>query len=73
MEKPFRPLVIVSVAGDSCVLSSALDPHIRDFPAWASTDAAALMTGNWNTRAMPFMAESIGCDTTPIDSLPDQI
>ncbi len=68
-----RRLAIVGVAGDSCVLSSALDAHIRNFPVWVPSDASASLTEDRNTRAMEFMDESLGCDTTPIGSIRDDI
>lgn len=64
-----KRLAIVGVAGDACVLSSALDAHIREFPVWVPSDASASLTDERNTRAMEFLAESLGCDTKPVGSL----
>lgn len=61
-----RRLVITGIAGDSCVLSSAMDAHIRDFDVWVPADASASLTAERNDRAMQFMAESLGCDITPL-------
>jgi len=61
-------LAIVGVAGDACVLSSALDAYIRKFPVWAPANATASLTGQRNARAMEFLAESLGCDIRPVDS-----
>jgi nicotinamidase-related amidase len=63
-----RRLAIVGVAGDACVLSSALDAYIRRFPVWVPANASASLTGQRNVRAMEFLAESLGCDTHPIGS-----
>lgn len=62
-----RRLAIAGVAGDACVLSSALDAHIRQFPIWVPANASASLTGKRNDRAMEFLAESLGCDTRPVD------
>lgn len=62
-----RRLAIAGVAGDACVLSSALDAHIRQFPVWVPANASASLTGQRNARAMEFLAESLGCDTHPVD------
>lgn len=67
-----RQLAIVGVAGDACVLSSALDAHIRKFPVWVPADASASLTERRNARAMAFMAESLGCDTHPLGSPEDR-
>lgn len=60
-------LAIAGVAGDACVLSSALDAHIRQFPVWVPANASASLTGQRNARGMEFLAESLGCDTHPVD------
>ena len=60
-----RELTIVGVAGDSCMLSSAMDAHIREFPVWVPSDASASLTGERNVRAMQFLGESLGCDVRP--------
>lgn len=59
-------LAIVGVAGDSCVLSSALDAHIRKFPVWVPSNATASLTEESNARAMQFLAESLGCEIASI-------
>lgn len=64
-------LAIVGVAGDACVLSSALDAYIRHFPVWVPANASAALTSQRNTRAMEFLAESLGCDIHPMGSRED--
>ena len=56
---------LVGVAGDSCVLSSAMDAHIRELKVWVPSDATASMTRERNARAMQFLDESLGCDVRP--------
>ena len=68
-----KQLAIVGVAGDSCVLSSALDAHIREFPAWVPADASASLTRSRRDRVIQFLAESPGCDITAVDCLQDEI
>ena len=55
-------LTIVGVAGDSCVLSSAMDAHIREFAVHVPSDASASLTAERQVRAMQFLGESLGCD-----------
>ena len=62
-------LTIVGVAGDACVLSSALDAHIRKFDLWVPADASASLSHERNVRAMRFLGESLGCDITPTSCL----
>jgi nicotinamidase-related amidase len=59
----------VGVAGDACVLSSALDAHIRKFDLWVPADASASLSRERNVRAMRFLNESLGCDVTPTSCL----
>lgn len=66
-----RRLAIVGVAGDACVLSSALDAYIRQLPVWVPANASASLTAKRNTRAMEFLAESLGCDTHPVGARED--
>ena len=60
-----RAVTLVGVAGDSCVLSSAMDAHIRELKVWVPSDATASMTRERNARAMQFLDESLGCDVRP--------
>lgn len=39
----------------------------RQFPVWVPADASASLTSQRNARAMEFLAESLGCDTHPVD------
>lgn len=61
-----QKLVITGVAGDSCVLSSAMDAHMRGFPAWVPANASASLTVKRNVRAMQFLSESLECDIEPV-------
>lgn len=64
-------LVITGIAGDSCVASSAIDAHIRNFDVWVPSDTSASLTEERNMRAMLFMAESVGLDITPLRTPPE--
>jgi nicotinamidase-related amidase len=59
-------LTIAGIAGDSCVLSSAMDAHIRGFKVRIPSDTVASLTQIRNRRALQFMDESLGCDISPI-------
>ena len=59
-------LVLAGVAGDQCVLTTAIDAYIRDFGLWVPEDATASITPKRNRRALDHIAEVLGGSVTPI-------
>jgi nicotinamidase-related amidase len=62
-------LVIVGVAGDSCVLNTAMDAHMRKFRIWVPLDGVASITPERNERALAHLRESMQVHTGPVDEL----
>ncbi len=60
-------LVFTGVAGDQCVLSTAMDAHIRDFRLWVPADATASITAQRNQRALDYVSEVLGGSVAPVD------
>jgi len=53
-------LVLTGVAGDQCVLNTAMDAHMRDFKLWVPADATASITPQRNRRALDHISEVLG-------------
>jgi len=45
-------IIIAGIAADSCVLYTALDAHLRNFPIWVPRDCVAAETDDWRQRAL---------------------
>ena len=45
-------LVVAGIAADSCVLYTALDAHLRNFPVWVPRDCVAAESDDWRARAL---------------------
>lgn len=60
-------LVLTGVAGDQCVLTTAIDAHIRDFGLWVPEDATASITPRRNQRALDYIAEVLGGSISPVE------
>lgn len=69
-------LVPAGVATDSCILASALDAGMRDYPLWVPRDCTAAITPERKRRALAMLRESAGVDTRGTASVsgafPDQ-
>lgn len=59
-------LVLTGVAGDQCVLNTAMDAHIRDFRLWVPEDATASITPQRNRRALDHISEVLGASVAPV-------
>ena len=62
-------LVIIGVAGDSCVLNTAMDAHMRKFDLWVPCDAVASVTPERNQRALAHLRESVQVHTGPVSEI----
>lgn len=62
-------LVIIGVAGDSCVLNTAMDAHMRKFDLWVPCDAVASVTPERNQRALAHLRESLQIHTGPVSEI----
>jgi nicotinamidase-related amidase len=59
-------LILTGVAGDQCVLTTAIDAHIRDFGLWVPEDTTASITPRRNRRALDHIAEVLGGSIAPV-------
>ena len=59
-------LVLTGVAGDQCVLNTAMDAHMRDFRLWVPADAVASITPQRNRRALDHISEVLGGSVAPV-------
>lgn len=59
-------LVLTGVAGDQCVLATAMDAHIRDYRLWVPADATASLTVRRNQRALDHVSEALGGSVAPV-------
>lgn len=56
-------LVLAGVAADSCILSTALDGNMRDYPIWVPTDCTAAITPKRKQRALAILREAASIRT----------
>jgi len=63
-----RRLALVGIAGDACVMATAMDANIRDFHVWVPADGTASQTTVRNIRALDFHRESVQCDVKTIQA-----
>jgi nicotinamidase-related amidase len=63
-----QALAVVGIAGDDCVLRTALDAQMRGFPLWVPADGIASQTPLRNQRALACMQEVARADITRIDA-----
>ena len=61
-------LALVGIAGDDCVLRTALDAQMRGFPLWVPADGIASQTPLRNQRALASMHEVAKADIGRIDA-----
>jgi len=61
-------LALVGIAGDDCVLRTAMDAQMRGFPLWVPADGTASQTTLRNQRALACMQEVAKADITRIDA-----
>lgn len=60
-----RRLVITGLAADACVLSTASDAHIREWPLWVPVDCTAAISRARHSLAVRLLKDSLLLDTTP--------
>ena len=56
-------LVITGLATDSCVLATALDAHMRDYPVWCPSDCSAAITMKRKSAALAILRSTIAART----------
>lgn len=61
-------LALVGIAGDDCVLRTAMDAQTRGFPLWVPADGIASQTTLRNQRALASMQEVAKADINRIDA-----
>lgn len=64
-----RTLVFTGIAGNSCVLASAFDAHMRDLFVVVPPDCVASGDPEMNREALRLMERTLQADTTPSDGL----
>lgn len=64
-----RRLVLTGVAGDSCVLFSAVDAHMRGYELWVPRDCVASEREDDNRRALAQMERLLHADVRPSPEL----
>lgn len=60
-------LVLAGIAGDQCVLATAMDAHIRKFNVRVPEDATASLTAARNRRALDYISEVLGGSVAPVN------
>ncbi|HEY3661971.1 MAG TPA: isochorismatase family cysteine hydrolase [Chthoniobacterales bacterium] len=60
-----RRLILTGIAGNSCVLFTANDAHMRDYELVAPVDCIASNTEKGNRQALQLMKEFLQADTRP--------
>lgn len=58
-----RLIVLAGIAGDGCVLCTAIDAHLRGYRVVVPRDCVASLSGARNRRALDILDESFGIDT----------
>lgn len=58
-------LTLAGLTADQCVLTTAMDAHIRDYRMWAPSDAVASITPERKRRALEHMHEVLGVRISP--------
>jgi len=58
-----RTVVLAGLAGDGCVLCTAIDAHLRGYRVIVPRDCVASISPARNRRALQILAESFGIDT----------
>lgn len=58
-----RHVVVTGIAGDGCVLATAIDAHMRDFEVSAPSDCCASISKARNDRALRLLRESMKTGT----------
>ena len=61
-----KHLVLAGVAGDQCVLTTAMEAHMRDFKMWVPADATASITPQRNRRALDYVSEVLRGSVAPV-------
>ncbi|HJP97433.1 MAG TPA: isochorismatase family cysteine hydrolase [Rhodanobacteraceae bacterium] len=61
-------LVLTGVAGDQCVLNTAMAAHMRDYRLWVPADATASITPKRNHRALDHISEVLGASVAPANN-----
>ncbi|MGN6512440.1 MAG: cysteine hydrolase family protein [Lysobacteraceae bacterium] len=56
-------VIVTGIAGDGCVLTTAMDAHMRRFKVSVPSDGCASITRERNQRALAMMKDAVGIDT----------
>lgn len=59
-------LALAGVTADQCVLTTAMDAHIRNYPLWVPGDAVTSITEARKQRALDHMREVLGVRVSPV-------
>jgi nicotinamidase-related amidase len=56
-------LVLAGVAADSCILATAMEANMREFPVWVPRDCTAAITPERKRRALETLRQAARADT----------
>lgn len=59
-------LALAGITADQCVLNTAMDAHIRNYPLWVPADAVTSITDARKQRALDHMREVLGVRVSPV-------
>lgn len=66
-------VILAGVAGDGCVLATALDAHMRKLRVTVARDAVASITAERNDAALDLMRGAIGADVRTCDQVAQRV
>lgn len=69
LQLEIRHVVVTGIAGDGCVLTTAMDAHMRDFEVSVPSDCCASISAARNARALALLKASMKIDTRASRSL----
>lgn len=62
-------LILAGIAGDACVLSTAMDAHVHGYKVVVARDAVASQSQARNRRALEHLGEALGVATPAVRDL----
>ncbi len=62
-------LILAGIAGDACVLSTAMDAHVHGYKVVVARDAVASQTDERNRRTLAHLGDALGAVTPSVKEL----
>jgi nicotinamidase-related amidase len=60
-------LVLAGLAADSCIMFTAHDAYLREYPLWIPADCVASEQDEWRDDALAYMARVLKARTDPVE------